>query len=458
MDRKYRDSRERNAIHTEAPPAVKILLISPRGSFLSRDREFQEFFSRSRELATYRRYWSGLGQGLPIVAGVTPPDIQVELVDENHEAIDFSAACDLVGLTAMTQQADRAYEIAAEFRARGTRVVMGGIHATVLPEEARRHVDSVVVGEAERLWPRLLEDVRRGKLAPVYSGGPPVDLRDTPLPRYDLLRGKRYQAVWLQTTRGCPRDCEFCAASRVFGTAYRHKDEDQVLEEVALVRRTLEGAQIGFGDDNMFVNQAASRKLLEKLIPLKIRWYTQTDISVARDDGFLKLLRRSGCMVLFIGFETLTEEGLRGIDARGWKLRQLARYAEDVRRIQGHGIGVMGAFMVGLDSDEISCFERIHRFVTDNNLYAAQITISTPLPGTRLRERLEREGRLLPARWREHTCLNVTFRPRHLSPDELRRGLLDLYRSIYSKENHARKVRHFTDIYKHASRGAGTGP
>lgn len=285
-----------------------------------------------------------------------------------------------------------------------------------------------------------------------------MDLRDTPLPRYDLLARNPYRAVWLQTTRGCPHDCEFCAASRVFGPAYRRKEVDQVLEEVALVRRTLGGAQIGFGDDNMFADRARSRALLERLIPLKARWYTQTDVSVARDEGLLDLLRRSGCMVLFIGFETLTAEGLRGIDARGWKLRQLDRYAEDVRRIQRHGIGVMGAFMVGLDSDDASCFERIYRFVTDNNLYAAQITISTPLPGTRLRERLEREGRLLPASWREYTCLNVTFRPRHLSAGELRRGLLGLYRAIYSRENHARKVRHFTDIYKHARRGAGPAP
>jgi len=427
---------------------MKIALISPKGSFLSKNPEFMDFWNNSKEMVTYRSYWSGVSPGLLIVAALTPPSFDIEFIDENNDSIDFTKYYDLVGISAMTQQAVRAYQIADEFRKRNVKVVVGGIHATILPEEAKQHADSVLIGEAEYLWPSLIEDSKRNKLLPFYKSDRMVDLKDAPIPRYDLLKGRSYPVVWVQTTRGCPHDCEFCAASTVYGKKYRNKSVEQVINEIKLIKKIFGNIQIGFGDDNMFVNKDFSKELLEKLVLLNIRWFTQSDISVAEDDDLLDLLRRSGCMVLFIGLESLSKDALKMIDSHKWKLRYIDKYIPYIKKIQSHGIGVMGAFIIGFDNDDLTVFKKTADFIIDNNLYAAQITILTPLPGTRLRKIFKSENRLLPANWENYTCLNVNFMPKKISISQLEGGLLEVYKKVYSKEAYLRKIKYFKEIYK----------
>lgn len=243
---------------------MKIALVSPRSAFLGRNSEFNDFLKQSPEMEFYRQYWSGLGSALPIIGALTPEDVGVELIDENIEEIDFNQGYDLVAITAMTQQATRAYQIARKFREKKTKVVLGGIHASVLPDEARLYVDSVVVGEAENLWPILLDDFRHNRLSPVYTSQRAVELKESPMPRYELLAGKPYKIVWVQATRGCPHNCSFCCASRVYGSHYRRKTVDQVIAEIKKVRRIKNHAVIGFADDNLLCDQNYSRHLLEK--------------------------------------------------------------------------------------------------------------------------------------------------------------------------------------------------
>jgi radical SAM superfamily enzyme YgiQ (UPF0313 family) len=348
---------------------------------------------------------------------------------------------------------NRGYEIADAFRARGIPVVMGGVHPSFMPQEALRHADAVVIGEAETSWPRLVADAGRGALAPFYGPpGEPLDLARSPLPRYELIAGKPYRRVWIQTTRGCPHDCEFCAASKVYGLRYRRKGVEQVVAEVERVRELFGPVGLGFADDNMLIHRGFSRALLERLVPFGLEWVAQTDISVARDGRLLELLRRSGCVHLFIGFESVTAEGLQGLDERHWKLRQWPRYREDIARIQSCGIGVMGAFIVGLDADGPEVFERTAEFILENRLYDAQVSILTPFPGTRLRRRLEREGRLLPTPWSNYTVFDVNFVHPRLSREELEEGLLAVYRRINSADAYLRKLEHFRTIFKQVAR------
>lgn len=394
----------------------------------------------------YRQYWSGLGSGLLVIAALTPSDIEIELIDEDIEDIDFQRDYDLVGITAVTQQATRAYEIARKFRERKVKVVLGGIHTTVLPDEARLHADSIVVGEAENLWPTLLDDFRQNRLRPLYTSRQEVDLKHSPLPRYDLLRDKPAKIVWVQGTRGCPHDCAFCCASKVYGVKHRHKTVDQVIAEIKEVRRIKKHALIGFADDNLLCDKHYSRELLEKVAGLGIRWIGQTDISVARDTSLLRLAKRSGCVALLIGFESIVPDNLKGLDSTDWKLKQLANYAEYIKSIQNCGIGIIGLFITGLDYDDNSIFDRLADFIIDNHLLGAQITALTPFPHTRVREDLLREGRVLNTPWDNYTFYDVNIKPKGMTPEELEQGILHTFNRIYSSKVALGKQRYFKNI------------
>jgi radical SAM superfamily enzyme YgiQ (UPF0313 family) len=426
---------------------MRIALISPRSSFLGRNEEFKDFFERSAEMEFYRQYWSGLGSGLLVVAALTPQDIELTLIDENIEEINLYADYDLVAITAMTQQAPRAYEIAGKFRARGIKVVLGGIHATVLSDEAEHHADSIVVGEAENSWAELLNDFASNRLKPVYTSQPEADLAKSPIPKYELLEGKSYKIVWIQASRGCPHDCRFCCASRVYGLTYRQKTISQVVEEIKKVRRIQKHALIGFADDNLFSNLEYSRELLEKIAGLGIKWIGQSDISVAYDDSLLKLIKKSGCVVLLIGLESVNEDNLRGLDSSNWKQKQRKNYEGSIRAIQNNGIGVIGTFMVGFDNDDNSTFDRIAEFIIDNRLAGAQIAALTPFPNTQLREDLLKAGRVLDTSWENYTFYDVNIKPDKMTCQELEKGILEVFKKVYSPDVAAGKRKYFKNIF-----------
>ena len=426
---------------------MKIALISPKSAFLGRNAEFNNFLKQSPEMEFYRQYWSGLGSGLLVIGALTGKDAEIELIDENIEDIDSNRDYDLVAITAMTQQATRAYEIARRFREKKTKVVLGGIHASVLPEEAKLHVDSVVVGEAENLWQILLDDFRHNRLSPVYTSQREVDLTESPIPKYELLEEKPYKIVWIQATRGCPHDCSFCCASRVYGPKYRHKSIDQVIGEIKKIRGIKKHAVVGFADDNLLCDKEYSRHLLEKAADLRIRWIGQSDISIAHDNSLLKLIKKSGCVALFIGFESIIEDNLKGIDSSNWKLKHFKDYVASIRKIQGNGIGIIGTFIVGFDDDDTSVFDRLANFIIDNRLAGAQIAALTPFPHTRLREVLLKEDRVLDTPWDNYTFYDANIKPRKMSSQELEEGILHTFKKVYSSGVAAEKSKYFRNIF-----------
>ncbi|UCF99256.1 MAG: radical SAM protein [Spirochaetaceae bacterium] len=427
---------------------LNIALISPKGEFLCKNREFAEFVTTSREMRTILHFWNGIGVALPTIAALTPDIHAVTVIDENREEIDFDQPYDIVGITAMTQQANRAYEISAEFRRRGCHVAIGGIHASVKSDEVIKHADTVFIGEAEYTWPCFVDDFMKGFPGSVYDQEryPAVDITKSPLPRYDLLAKYKYPVVYIQTTRGCPHDCEFCVASNIYGKRYKHKNVSQVLEEVREVKKYWQLAQIGFADDNMFVNRKFSEALVEAFKDLNFSWFAVCDIEVATSEKFLANLHASGCRTLLIGLESVLESNVQSLNKDQWKAKRFRRYGEYIERIQRNGIGVYGSFIIGFDADNDQTIGKTIDFINHHNLLGTQITILTPFPGSRLRERLEKENRILHNDWKWYTVWNAVIRHPFFAPEQLETNLLKIYRAVYNEDSNNRRSRYFRKI------------
>lgn len=428
--------------------SLKILFISPEGGFFSNNKEFTKFADESRELQTIRHFWNGVGIGVLILAALTPEKHKITMVDENLENIPFDEDWDIVGITAMTQQATRAYRIAERFRDNGVYTVIGGIHATVMPEEVSRFADTVFIGESENSWPIFIEDFISGTPASSYkqSDYPAVQLQNLPIPRYDLLSKYKYPVVFVQTTRGCPHDCEFCVASNVYGKAFRRKTEEQVVNEILEVKKHWKHVQVGFADDNMFVNRKFSKSLVGRFKEINFSWFAVCDISIGDDREFIRELHDSGCRTLLIGFESVRKENLTNLQENKWKEKKHAQYKSYIKEIQEQGIGVYGSFIFGMDEDDPGIIDDTINFIVDNNLIGGHATIMTPYPGCRLRTRFEKENRVLHDHWEEYTLWNSVIRHPAMTSKELEDGAMKLLMTIYNKENNQKRAEYFQKV------------
>lgn len=413
---------------------LKVGLILPHGEFAVHNVHMAQFIS---EFPDAFRPWMIPSCGLLTVAALSPENVDCEYVDEQVTSIDFERPYDIVAISGMTQHASRAYRIAAEFRKRGVYTVMGGPHATVMAKEVAEYVDTVVVGEAEGAWEQFLADFQSGIPRRFYYNDSldKIVLAESPVPRYDLLgndyfaRGRGYKMLPVQTTRGCPRDCDFCSVPQVYGKVFRKKTVDQIVREVEAARAVAPNQLFLFADDNMFIHRKFSRALLEALIPLKIRYMAQSDIGIGRDPEFLKLMYQSGCVMVLVGLESLSQDNLQDVD--DFKSRMLVNYREYVKRIQDSGMIVLGAFIVGLDHDDSSVFDRIGEFVLDTHL-TPQMTIATPLPRTAMTERLRVEGRLPNERyWDRCTYYDSIYDPALMTGEEVERGVAQMHRRLF---------------------------
>jgi radical SAM superfamily enzyme YgiQ (UPF0313 family) len=389
--------------------------------------------------------------GLLAVAAATPDDYDVAILDEANHPLRYDERADLVALTANTASAPRAYEIAAGFRRRGVPVVMGGIHATAVPEEALRCVDAVGVGEAEGFWPRMLADFARGKLEPIYRNQDYPSLDNLNFPRRDLLRRKDY-FLWntLQTSRGCPFRCSFCSVHKFFGGRYRMRPVAQVLEEM---RQLPADGPVIFVDDNIFGDRARAQELMEGLLPLGRYWFSQASMDKLQDEDFLRLASRAGCRMLFVGFESLSDENLADVNKRFNHPKQIE---ETVQRLHRAGIAVLGAFIVGLDYDDITVFDRIVSLAEQAKLDAIQIAIRIPIPGTDDAERLA--DRIFDPDYSRRDGSHVVFRhPRISPPALLEQRLQEAYARLYGSRSIKLRLSGHTGPHLHWARKVNQG-
>jgi radical SAM superfamily enzyme YgiQ (UPF0313 family) len=359
--------------------------------------------------------------GLTLLAALFPKNYEVKIINEVIEKIDFDLPVDLVGITALTCVIRRAYEIADRFRQRGVKVVLGGVHPSLLPDEAKEHADSVFIGEAEGMLEKLIEDFEGGELKPFYKNREWSDLRGMPLPRRDLL-SRRYRSFFkaIETTRGCPNRCEFCSVPTINGKRYRVRPLEEIEKELSQIVKK-KGEYLFLADDNVTAKKDYAFGLFEIFKHHQVKWMGFTTLQIAENERLLKSARESGCISLFIGFESLLQENLDGVSKRFVNTEELS---ELIKVIQGHRIGIHGSFIFGFDGDDPSIFGKTVQFVQRNNIELPTFSILTPFPGTPLRKRLEEEGRILDYNWSHYDMSHVVFRPQKMTVQQLQEGYL----------------------------------
>jgi radical SAM superfamily enzyme YgiQ (UPF0313 family) len=369
---------------------------------------------------------------LPLLAALTPPEHSVKIVDEAFVPDVLNEEVDLVGITVMTDLALRAYQIAEAYRWRGVKVVMGGIHTTVLPGEALQHADAVVIGESEEIWPKLLSDAASGEMQKLYCANKISNLNGVPTPRRDLYPKPLYKsytplASGIETARGCPYDCEFCSIGSVMGRQYRSRPIPEVLAEI----ESIDASHLFFVDDALALNRPTAKKLFTEMIPLRLKWAGQGPVSLAEDLELLKLMRRSGCVGLLIGFESVQKEAQNEMK----KIKNLKiDFSEAIRRFHDEGIALLGAFVFGFDHENKDVFDQTLEFSIKNRLDCIELRILTPFPGTRLYKRLLEEGRLFAPNWwlQGYPPDTLLFQPKGMTSEDLIEGFIRLNRQTYS--------------------------
>ena len=377
---------------------------------------------------------------MPLIAALTPKNIKVVIQDENIEQIKFDEKVNLVGITANVSLALRAYEIADEFRRRGITVVIGGIHTSLFQQEGLEHADSLVIGEAENVWADVIRDFIRKDLKKIYEGKGPADINKQPLPRYNLVKNEKYSYYTVQTVSGCSSQCDYCAIHTYPKWNYRCKNVDRVIDEVKYLN-LLGKKLIYFCDSNFAINFKRAKELMRKLIRLKISYVTQARIEIFRDPELLELLHDSGCVNIVTGLETINQKNLYSMN----KKYNVDLYQEAIHTIQKKGLLVTGSFMLGFDNDDITVFESMVDFINKSSLGASFLNIVTPLPGTPLYCRLEKEGRILHRNWTDYDFHHVCFRPKNMTTEELANGYLWASQQAYSLQDIYNRV---LNLYK----------
>lgn len=366
---------------------------------------------------------------LTTLAALTNDEWEITIIDENSAPLDLSLFPDLAAISVMTPLAPRGYAIADMYRSKGVPVVLGGIHPTMMRDEAKTHADSVVVGEAEQVWQAVLKDSKHGTLQPFYNSETLSTLRTLPIPRRDLLKEKAYFFKnTIQTTRGCPFDCEFCSVTSFYGRTYRTRPVDDIIHEMA----HMEGGFIFFVDDNIVGKASYAKELFRALIPLHVKWFSQASLNLVKDEELLDLAEKSGCKGLFIGFESLSQESLKEM---GKSMNRASEYRHAIKVLHDHGIGIQGSFIFGMDQDDSSIFSDVLRFIEKMHLEAALFSVLTPFPGTRIQETLQRENRILHMDWEKYDMNHVVIQPKKMTPQQLQEGFSWAYKRLYGYES-----------------------
>ena len=396
---------------------MKVALISPKGPLY---RSTGGIFRKSLRYQPLT---------LTTLAALAPPelDVQFQLLDEGTRDIPLDLDADLVGMTVITGSSTRAYELAAHYRRRGIKVVLGGPHVTLLPDEAQLHADAICTGYAELSWPELLRDFSKGALKRRYTQSPALDLAGMPFARREMFDKRDYltQAVF-EATRSCAHDCEFCVAPSAWGRKQLQKPVDEVVADI----RQFGARRLIFIDLNLISDKRYARELFTALVPLRVKWFGLSTSLIGRDPDLMELMARSGCSGLLIGFETMGREALGDI---GKKFNDPTLYAQLVADLHRLKISIQGCFVFGNDHDDLDVFERTADFVIDVGMDLPRFAILTPFPGTPLHHRFEKEGRILTRNWELYDGQHVVHMPKQMTPRQLQEGHERAWKAAYSR-------------------------
>lgn len=378
----------------------------------------------------------------------TEQDLQ-EIINEKPNVIAFSS---------LTARINETYSLATQFKNLGITVVIGGLHVTAMPNEAMQFADSIIQGEGELIWNTLLQDFEGNNLKPLYSSltnsNYNFHLNEAKVPRYELLDISKYNRLTIQTTRGCPLHCNFCASSRTI-SSYKKKPIELIEKELNKIFEVWNRPFIELADDNTFIDKVWSKQLLNLFSNYKMKWFTETDVSVAYDDELLEKLAKSNCVQILIGFETSTAKGLKYLDKANWKYKQFDNYYKAIEKIQSYGISVNGCFILGFDTDTLETFDETEKFIKQSNLSEVQLTMLTPFPNTELYHQLKKEKRLLQENyWDKCTLFDATFTPKNFTVTEFENHFQNLMSSIYSDINVKERKSKFKSILKSKNNSA----
>jgi len=352
---------------------------------------------------------------LHILEGLSIPEHEVKIVEEEIEDIDLDEECDLVGISCMTSNAPRSYYLAQEFRKRGKKVVLGGVHPTVITDEALQYADSVVVGEAEGVWEQLLEDFQKGRLQRKYHYPKPLLSRYIPMNYRKSTPKRLFNVIPIMATRGCPYNCEFCCVSNLFGKEIRHVPISNVVRDI----EESKGKTYIFLDDNIIGKPNYAKELFRAIKPFKVKWVGQASISFVHDTELMKLAAESGCAALFFGIESVSEIQLKRMRK---SIKEIKKIEEAIKKIKDLGINFHASFIFGFDDDTKAIFPETLEFSQKNKVGTATFNVLTPYPGTDIYKQFKAEGRLLTTDWKYYDHSTVVFRPKNMSPYELQAG------------------------------------
>jgi radical SAM superfamily enzyme YgiQ (UPF0313 family) len=368
---------------------------------------------------------------LPHLAALVPKKHEVEIINENYDDLDFSLDVDLVGITCLTMTSKRVYEIADEFRHRGKTVILGGFHPSAMPDEAIKHADSVVIGEGDLSWPQAIADFEKGKLKKFYRPEKSVDMASLPPIRRDLIKHMPL-AGGVQSTRGCPHRCEFCAITSFYQHEMKQRPVKNVVDEIEQMPNKI----FILHDPHLTAYPKYARELFEELIRRNINkgWIANgTSNVLARiDEDFLRLARKSGCVEWFVGFESVNQEALNHIQKSH---NTVKNFKKMIRRIHDYGMTIQGGIIFGFDEDTVDTFEMTLNQIKDMDMDVLEINILTPYPGTPLFDRLDREKRIITKDWSKYNQIDVVFQPKNMTPEELKEGAAYVAKEYYSIPN-----------------------
>lgn len=373
---------------------------------------------------------------LTTLAGLVPEELnaEIEIYDEGSRLLDFDFDGDLVAISAVTATSKRAYYIADHFRKKGKTVILGGVHTTIFPDEAASHADAIVTGSAEVSWPQLLLDYKAGKLQKQYTIQPDLDLKGIPFPRQDILpKGQYLTTNTIMASRGCPNKCSFCSIPVIRQGRYYQRPISEVIDEM----KQMKGKTTIFFDPSFTEDRDYALELMEAMIPLKRKWGGLSTIGIAKDDELLSLAQKSGCVGVLIGFESICQASLNGVEKN---FNRVTDYEATIKKLHDYDLAVLACMMFGLDSDTKNVFDDTLQFVQKTKIDLMRYTVMTPFPGTKAFEKLDKEGRILSKNWEYYDYEHVVYEPKNMTPKELNDGLAYMWRETYRMKNILSKV------------------